>query len=139
MTQLVRDLMTSGPVALPIDTSVREAAQIMRDQGIGAVLVVTGDRLRGIVTDRDLVVRGLADQADLSSCRLGEVCSENLVTVEPDEEASTAITRMREHAVRRVAVVEADQPIGILSLGDAAIERDPDSVLASISAAEPTT
>ena len=139
MAQLVRDLMTTDPVALPIDTPVREAAQIMRDQGIGDVLVVTGDRLRGIVTDRDLVVRGLASRDDLSECRLGDVCSEDLVTAEPDEEASAAIERMRTHAVRRIAVVEGDQPVGMLSLGDAAIDRDPGSVLAGIGVAEPTS
>lgn len=71
MTQLVRDLMTPDLVALPADTPVRQAALAMRDQDIGDVLVVDGDQLHGIVTDRALAVRGLAERDDLSDCTLG--------------------------------------------------------------------
>ncbi|QFZ19015.1 CBS domain-containing protein [Saccharothrix syringae] len=135
MAQHVRDLMTRNPVALTPDTPVREAARAMRDQGIGDVLVVEGDRVRGIVTDRDIVVRGLADRDDLSGCRLADVCSDRLVTATPDEDVDVAVTRMREHAVRRIAVVEGGRPVGVLSLGDAAVEKDSLSGLADISAA----
>jgi CBS domain-containing protein len=135
MAQLVRDVMSSSPVTFAADTPVQQAAKAMRDRDIGDVLVVDGVRLRGIVTDRDIVVRGLAEQDDLSRCTLGEVCSEHLVAAEPDEEVATALARMRENAVRRVPVVRDGHPIGVLSLGDAAVERDPNSVLANISAA----
>jgi CBS domain-containing protein len=139
MAQLVRDVMTPDPVALPADTPVRFAAQAMRDRDIGDVLVVDGDQLAGIVTDRDLVVRALAERDDLSDYDLGQVCSHHLVVAAPDEDADTAILRMRENAVRRIPVVDNGKPVGVLSLGDAAIDRDPNSALANISAAPGTT
>ncbi|MDU0287931.1 CBS domain-containing protein [Saccharothrix longispora] len=139
MAQYVRDLMTANPVTLAPDTPVRQAAQAMRDQGIGDVLVVDGDQVRGIVTDRDIVVRGLADREDLSGCSLADVCSDDLVTATPDEDVDTAVTRMREKAVRRIPVVEGGRAVGVFSLGDAAIEQDSLSGLADISAARSNT
>ncbi|WP_233611928.1 CBS domain-containing protein [Amycolatopsis sp. WAC 01376] len=126
----------SQPVALPADTPVRQAAQAMRDKDIGDVLVLDGDRLAGIVTDRDIVIRAVAGQDNLADCRLRDVCSSQVVTVSPDEDADTAISRMARNAVRRIPVVDNGRPIGVLSLGDAAIEHDPNSVLSEISAAE---
>ncbi|GAA3465134.1 MULTISPECIES: CBS domain-containing protein [Saccharothrix] len=139
MAQYVRDLMTANPVTLAPDTPVRQAAQAMRDQGIGDVLVVDGDQVRGIVTDRDIVVRGLADREDLSGCSLADVCSDELITATPDEDVDTAVTRMREKAVRRIPVVEGGRAVGVFSLGDAAIEQDSLSGLADISAARSNT
>jgi CBS domain-containing protein len=135
MAQHVRDLMTTNLVTLAPDTPVRQAAQAMREKDIGDVLVVDGGEVRGIVTDRDIVVRGLADRDDLSSCRLSDVCSDQLVTATPDEDVDAAVSRMRESAVRRIPVVENGRPVGVLSLGDAAIEKDSLSGLADISAA----
>lgn len=135
MAQLVRDIMSTKPTTMRGDTPVREAAQAMRDQDIGDVLIVDGSTVRGIVTDRDIVVRGLADRDDLSECRLQDVCSDSLVTARPDEDADAAITRMRENAVRRIPVVDDGKAVGVLSLGDAAIEKDERSGLADISAA----
>lgn len=131
--------MAHNPVALPADTPVRQAARAMREQDIGDVLVTDGDRLRGIVTDRDIVVRGVADWDDLSTCSLGDVCSDELLTATPDEDLDTAVARMRGASVRRIPVVENDRPVGVLSLGDAAIERDSRSALADISADEGNT
>ncbi|MBY8848735.1 CBS domain-containing protein [Saccharothrix sp. MB29] len=139
MAQYVRDLMTANPVTLAPDTPVRQAAQAMRDQGIGDVLVVDGDQVRGIVTERDIVVGGLADREDLSGCSLADVCSDDLVTATPDEDVDTAVTRMREKAVRRIPVVEGGRAVGVFSLGDAAIEQDSLSGLADISAARSNT
>lgn len=139
MARLVRELMTPDPVAFPADTPVRQAAVAMRDQDIGGVLVVDGSKLHGMVTDRDIVVRGLADRDDLSDCLLREVCSEHMVIATPDEEADVAITRMRDNAVRRIPVVEDGRAVGIFSLGDAAVALDSHSALADISAAEGNT
>ena len=139
MAQLVRDLMTADPVALPAGTSVRDAARTMRERDIGNVLVVDDGRLRGIVTDRDIVVRGLADWDDVSTCSLGDVCSDQLLTATPDEEVDAAVTRMRAASVRRIPVVDDGRPVGVLSLGDAAVDRDPRSALADISADEGNT
>ncbi|MFC9967045.1 CBS domain-containing protein [Nocardia ignorata] len=139
MAQHVRDLMTTDPVTLAPDTTAHQAAQVMRDSDIGAVLVGEEGQLRGIVTDRDLVVRALADRGDLSDCYLNDICSGQLITASPDEELDSAIQRMRQHAVRRIPVVEGERPVGVLSVGDAAIDRDSESALADISAAEGNT
>src|SRR4051794_4641493 len=122
MTQRVRELMATDLATLSPDTPVRQAAQAMREKDVGNVLVVEDGQLRGIVTDRDIVVRGVADFDDLSVCTLGDVCSDQLLTASPGDAADAAITRMREAAVRRIPVVEDGRPVGVLSLGDAAIE-----------------
>jgi CBS domain-containing protein len=139
MAQLVREFMTPDPVAMPGDTPVQQAAIAMRDQDIGNVFVVEDERLSGVVTDRDIVVRGLAERADLSDLLLRDLCSEHLVVATPDEDADTAIARMRDSAVRRLPVVDAGRPVGVLTLGDAAIERDSHSALADISLAPGNT
>ncbi|GAA5123741.1 CBS domain-containing protein [Haloechinothrix salitolerans] len=135
MAQRVRELMASAPVEMDARTSVHEAAKKMREADIGDVLVTENGTLCGIVTDRDIVVRALAATEDLSGHRLGDICSRQLITVRPDEDADDAIARMREHAIRRIAVVEDSRPVGMLSIGDAAVEKDPRSALADISAA----
>ncbi|MPY82451.1 MAG: CBS domain-containing protein [Actinophytocola sp.] len=135
MAQRVRDLMAANPIEMDARTTVHEAARRMRDADIGDVLVMENGTLCGIVTDRDIVIRGLADREDLTGCTLGDVCSKQLVSVGPDEDADAAIMRMREKAIRRIAVVEDGRPAGMLSIGDAAVEKDPRSALADISAA----
>ncbi|MEU6813105.1 CBS domain-containing protein [Streptomyces sp. NPDC046831] len=137
MAQQVRDIMTSRPVTVEPRTSVTAVARRMREEDIGAVLVTEGDRLRGLVSDRDLVVRVLADGGDPEQRTVASVCSGDLVTVTPDEDLDRAVELMRAHSVRRLPVVEGDHPVGILSLGDTAIERDPGSALGDISAAKP--
>ncbi|PWI11415.1 CBS domain-containing protein [Streptomyces sp. NWU339] len=138
MTQHVSDVMTSAPVTVEPQTSVTAVARMMRDEDIGAVLVTEGERLRGLVSDRDLVVRALAAGGDPDRTTAAEACSADLVTVGPDDELTLAVRVMREHAVRRVPVVDEGQHVvGIVSLGDLAIERDPGSALGDISAAEP--
>ncbi|GGT22650.1 CBS domain-containing protein [Streptomyces chromofuscus] len=137
MAQYVRDIMTGDPVTVEPQTSVTAVARIMRDQDLGAVLVTDGDHLRGLVTDRDLVVRSIADGGDPDEITVAAACSDDLVTVGPDEELTHAVELMREHAVRRVPVVQDDHPVGIVSLGDLAIEREPESALGDISAAKP--
>ncbi|MBV7694628.1 CBS domain-containing protein [Streptomyces sp. TRM70350] len=139
MAQYVRDIMTGDPVTVEPQTSVAAVARIMRDQDLGAVLVTDGDHLRGLVTDRDLVVRSIADGADPDETTVAAACSDDLVTVRPDEELDHAVELMREHAVRRIPVVEDDHPVGIVALGDLAMERDPESALGDISAAKPNT
>ena len=114
-----------------------DVARIMWDEDIGAVLVTDEDRLRGLVSDRDLVVRVVAEGEDPGRTTVARACSEDLVTVGPDDELDVAVRGMREHAVRRVPVVEEGRPVGIVSLGDLAVERDPGSALGGISAAGP--
>jgi CBS domain-containing protein len=139
MAQKVSDLMTSAPASLRPAQPLTEAAKAMREQGIGSVLVVDDGRLKGLVTDRDIVVRAVADGRDPGRTTLAEVCSPDLVTAAPDDDADTAVQRMRERGVRRIPVVDGDRPVGVLSIGDMAIERDERSALADISVHEPNT
>ncbi|MBT2391826.1 CBS domain-containing protein [Streptomyces sp. ISL-1] len=137
MARQVREIMTGTPAAVGPQTSVAEVARRMREEDIGAVLVVEGDRLRGLVTDRDLVVRALADGRNVDETTVSAACSDDLVAVSPDDDAERAVQLMRERAVRRLPVIENGHPVGIVSPGDLAIERDPGSALGDISSAEP--
>ncbi|GGW57382.1 oxidoreductase [Streptomyces lucensis JCM 4490] len=137
MTQHVRDIMTSRLVTVEPQASVTAVAQRMRDEDIGAVLVIEDDELRGLVSDRDLVVRALAEGGDLEQRTVASACSGDLITVTPDEDLDRAVELMREHSVRRLPVLEEGHPVGIVSLGDMAIERDAESALGGISAARP--
>jgi CBS domain-containing protein len=138
MAQRIREIMTGSPVTLPKDATVLEAARLMRDNGIGDVIVTDGERAEGIVTDRDIVVRAVAEGRDPESVRLEQVESAQLTSVTPDDPVERAIKVMREQAIRRVPVVENGKPVGVVSIGDLAIERDPDSALADISEEPPT-
>ena len=108
----------------------------MAAQDVGALVVQAGDTTVGMVTDRDLVVRGLA--AGLGpDAMIGEVASEELISVGPSVPVEVAVEMMRAAAVRRIPVMDGDAPVGIVSIGDLAVERDPESALADISEAEP--
>ncbi|MFE5889659.1 CBS domain-containing protein [Streptomyces sp. NPDC002285] len=138
MTRHVRDVMTTHPMTVEPQASVQSVAQMMRDEDIGAVLVTESGRLRGLVSDRDLVVRAMAEGRDPDRTTVAQACSEDLVTVGPDDDLILAVQVMREHSVRRVPVVDREShPVGIVTITDLAIERDPDSVLGDISAARP--
>jgi CBS domain-containing protein len=132
----VRDVMTAEPIVLQQDQSIANAAQAMRDNAVGAVLVVDGDKLCGLVTDRDLVVRAVAESA-LPDSPVGRVVSPDLIAVGADDEADDAARVMQDHAVRRLPVMDDGRIVGIVSIGDLAVSRGEDSALADISAAEP--
>jgi CBS domain-containing protein len=129
--------MTFKITSLPMSASVREAARAMRDANIGDVLVVKHGNLCGIVTDRDLVVRAIAEGREPASTTLADICSEELATVSPTDSIDHAVQLMRQQALRRLPVVENGHAIGIVSLGDLAQDRDPQSALGEISAAPP--
>jgi CBS domain-containing protein len=133
MGQQVKEVMTLGTITLDGDASLAEAARLMRDEGIGDVIVVEGEDAKGIVTDRDIVIRAVAEGSDLDTTRLGEVVSGDLTSVAPDDPVERAIELMREKAVRRLLVLESGKPVGVVTLGDLAMQRDSDSVLADIS------
>ena len=136
MAKTIKDAMTTKPASLPASASVSDAARQMRELDIGDVLVEQEGRLAGIVTDRDLVVRVIAEGRDVTS-KLGDIVSSEVVCITPADSADDAIRLMRERALRRVPVVENGRPVGIVSLGDLAGERDPRSVLGEISNAPP--
>lgn len=129
--------MTPGVVAVRPDASLVEAAQSMRTQNIGDVVVAEGQDVIGVLTDRDITVRAVADGLDPATVSVRSVCTKDPVTVAPEDSVATAVTLMRERAVRRLPVVENGLPVGIVSLGDLAEAKDPASALADISRAEP--
>src|SRR5256885_8642300 len=136
--QTVQDVMTTKVVYLPTETTLAEAARTMREQDIGDVVVADGQKPAGMVTDRDIVVRAVAERCDPASTTIGEIMTRDLVTVRPDDSVQSAALLMRDHAVRRVLVCDDDKSLlGIVSIGDLAEEIDPESVLGGISKAEP--
>ena len=135
--QTVRDVMTKDPVTVPPTATLMQAAQAMSARDIGDVLVVEKGKIRSVLTDRDIVVRAVAEGRDPTQTPVSEAASMASVTVGPDEPVEQAVRLMREHKVRRLPVVEHDRVVGVVSLGDLAAERDPDSVLADISEAPP--
>jgi CBS domain-containing protein len=139
MAQTVREVMTAKPTTLEDTATVVEAARAMRDGNFGTVIVVKGKggSVCGVVTDRDIVVRAVADGRDPKAVKLAEICSGDVTTVSPDETVDNVVKLMREKAIRRVPVVEDGRPVGVVSLGDLAKEMDEGPALADISAAPP--
>lgn len=136
--QSVGDIMTRPPRTLDVSASVMDAATLMREGDFGDVVVVEGGRLCGILTDRDIVVRVLATGDDPLAVRVGDVCSRILTTVSERDGIADAVRLVREKAVRRLPVLDDDgKLVGIVSLGDLALARDPKSALGDISAATP--
>ena len=137
MADRVRDVMTPDPTTVPASASVVDAAAAMRDVDAGAVVVTVDDRVAGIVTDRDIAVRVVAEGLRPAETAVGDICSDDLVTVSPSDLIAEAVELMRDRAVRRLPVVEGGRAVGILSIGDLAMDREPDSLLADISEAFP--
>lgn len=138
MASTVADVVTPNPVAIGATGTVRDAAELMRAGGVGDVVVVEDGHLVGIVTDRDLVVRVLATGGSPED-PVRRACSSDLVTVSPTDTIERAAELMREHAVRRLPVVVGEDLVGIVSLGDLAVEHDPGSALADVSAQDPSS
>src|ERR1700761_1665647 len=134
----VRDVMPPAPVGVYYSQTIGETARIMRDTQVGAVLVVNEGALAGVVTDRDLVLRGLAEGEGPDS-PVGPLCSGDLIGVAADADLIQAERLMGEHAVRRLPVISDGQVVGIVSMGDIAISSDADSPLAAVSRAQPSS
>jgi CBS domain-containing protein len=136
MATKVREIMSTTMHYVPPETDLVSVARTMREEDVGCMLVGDTASLYGLITDRDLVVRGLATGVDPYQTKVGAICSDATVMVGPEDGLDEAVQRMREHAVRRLPVVENGRPIGVISIGDLAIERDPASALADISKAK---
>ncbi len=135
MHQTIREVMTASPHTLAPSATIVEAARLMRERDIGDIIVVDNGMLCGIVTDRDIVVRALAEGKDPARTRVGDICSRELTTVGPDESIGHAVRLMRDKAIRRLPVAQDGRMLGVVSLGDLAIDVDRRSALADISAA----
>jgi CBS domain-containing protein len=114
----VRQVMTAKPLALPAGTTLVDAARAMREHEVSDVLVFDYGSLRGIVTDRDIAVRAVAEGFDPSATSLAEVCTRPLLTVTPEDTVETAAELMRRHGIRRLAVLDDGGAVGIVSSSD---------------------
>ncbi|GHD90780.1 CBS domain-containing protein [Streptomyces naganishii] len=139
MTRRVRDVMSPGAVAVEPMTTLERAAYVMREQNVGDVLVAYDCDLFGVLTDRDIVIRAVAEGRDPHEATVGSVCTRPpVVTLAPEDTTDHAVELMRRYAVRRLPVVEhGGCPVGMVSLGDLAATEDPHSALADISNADP--
>jgi len=112
--------MTEAPQTIRADMSAADAAGLMKSEDVGALPVVRDGELVGVVTDRDLVVRVLAERQDPRSVRVGDIATKSPVTVTPDMRLSEARELMAKHQVRRLPVMKRNELVGILALGDVA-------------------
>lgn len=121
MSILVRHAMSADPQTARPDMTAADAAGLMARLDVGVIPVADGDELLGLVTDRDLVVRVVADRRDPAEVTLGEILTKTPVTVTPDMKVSQARDLMAEHQIRRLPVVKAEKLVGIISMGDIAV------------------
>jgi CBS domain-containing protein len=137
MAQSIREVMTADPRTVEAGATCVDAAREMRDGDLGSVVVVENGAVAGIITDRDIVVRVVADGTDPGSAKVRDAATMSPVTLTVDQSVDDAIRTMREQDIRRIPVVQDNRPAGIVSLGDLAIERDTDSALADIASEPP--
>ena len=122
MAKSVRDAMTENPRSIGASTSVVEAARLMREEDIGSLPITDDEKLVGIITDRDITTRVVAEAADPASMSVEDVYSRDLVSVEPDEDLDEALQLMARHQVRRLPVVENGRLVGIVAQADIALK-----------------
>ncbi|RIV36429.1 CBS domain-containing protein [Micromonospora radicis] len=135
----VADVMTRQVIYLPAETTLDEAARVMKEADIGDVVVTDGATLAGLLTDRDIVVRAVAANSDPTTTTIGSITTREVVMIEQNCSAGDAAALMRERGVRRVLVCDVERKlVGIVSLGDLAVQLDPQSALGQISEQSPT-
>jgi CBS domain-containing protein len=143
MALLVRHAMTEAPQTVGPDTTAADAAGLMRQLDVGVIPVVEDGELRGLVTDRDLVLRVVAGRQDPGRVPVKEVMTSSPVTVSPDLQLSEANDLMAEHRVRRLPVMKGRELVGILSIGDVAValasKREVGETLEDVSGSPSTT
>jgi CBS domain-containing protein len=137
MTRKMRDIMSPAPVCMAAGESMSAAARAMKEHGTGTVLVLSDGRLSGLVTDRDIMIRVLAENYDPLTTRVGDICSGDLVTLGPDDEVEQAIQLARERAVRRIPVLADGAAVGMVYVGDLAPECEERSTGSGLLTAAP--
>jgi len=116
-----REIMTPNPTCVRSSQTVREAAQIMADTGVGAVPICGEDeQLKGMLTDRDIVVRVLAEGKDVRAVTAGEMAQGEAITIGADDDANEIMKTMAEHKVRRLPVIDGHRLVGVVSQADVA-------------------
>jgi CBS domain-containing protein len=138
MATKMRDIMSPVLVSMAATQPVSAAARAMKEHGIGTVLIMADGQLSALVTDRDIAVRVLAEDRDPMTTRIGDICSTELAVLGPDDDVDQATRLVRDRAVRRIPVVEDGVPVGIVSIGDLALEKDNQSAPSDVSAAPPS-
>jgi CBS domain-containing protein len=124
MAKNVRDAMTENPCSIGTSASVVEAARVMREEDIGSLPITDDEKLVGIITDRDITTRVVAEAADPKVTPVGEVFSRDLISVEPDNDLEEALQLMARHQVRRLPVVENGRLVGIVAQADIALREN---------------
>jgi CBS domain-containing protein len=122
----IRDIMTDDVECCTLLDNVFEVATKMKEWNVGAIPIVDGERLVGMITDRDIVVRGVAEKHP-GSTKVEDIMSDHLITVTPETSTREAADLMAEHQVRRLPVVEGDRLVGIVALGDLAVHEQTDN------------
>ena len=120
----VREMMTGNPESVDADATVQEAARIMRELNVGSVPVLAGGRVAGIVTDRDITIRVIAENRNPAQTPVREIATADPMTVTPDMDLNEAANLMAAHQIRRLPVVSDGNLVGMLSLGDVSVEGD---------------
>jgi len=130
----VSDIMTSeGLATATLDTTLAEIAARMRDENVGAIPIVDDDeKLAGIITDRDIVVRGIAEGEDPDECTAEDIISEKLHTIHPHADIEEAAELMARHQIRRLPVVQDSVIVGMISLGDIAVKSEEDEAAVAL-------
>lgn len=139
MKEFVHEVMSRGPSVVAPDLPVLEVARRMGEEDLGDVIVASGHRVTGIITDRDIVVRVVAAGLDPATTPVAAVCTKVVRTAAPDEMLRDVADVMRTHAIRRMPVVDEDEVVGVVAISDLATEIDAGPVLADIASAGPST
>jgi CBS domain-containing protein len=125
MGQSIKDVMTSNPCSIDAEKSVAYAAKMMRDEDVGLAPIVEGDKLIGMLTDRDIAIRVVAEGRDPGQVKVRDVASKQVVTIDPQQDLDEALRIMAKHQVRRLPVVEEDgKLVGVVAQADVAREGD---------------
>jgi CBS domain-containing protein len=124
MAKSVRDTMTGNPHSIGASASVVDAARLMREKHIGSLPITDDEQLVGMITDRDITTRVVAEAADPTMMSVGDVLSGDVISVEPDQDLDEALRLMARHQVRRLPVVEDGRLVGIVAQADIALRED---------------
>ena len=125
MGQIIKDVMTSNPRSIDAEKSVAYAAKMMREEDVGLAPIVEGDKLIGMLTDRDIAIRVVAEDRNPEQVKVADVASKQVVTIDPQQDLDEALRIMAKHQVRRLPVVEEDgKLVGVVAQADIAREGD---------------
>ncbi|TCT12272.1 CBS domain protein [Natranaerovirga pectinivora] len=115
---LAKEIMTTEIISCCTDTSVKEICKMMESTGVGSILVIDNNTLKGIITDRDIVIRGIASDKDINTLKSSDVMTTKVITATPTDDIDHVIDLMSDYQIKRIPIVDNDKIKGIISLGD---------------------